>query len=317
MNADKFSQFILAGITLAVATAGLCQTIDKPTPDKPVPANSQQDKPGTEPETKPAAVSDSTNKEEPPTKPYKPNCNAPDNHGDADFCQQARMVEASEDLLDLTTSQIDVAREQVGVSRKQLSWNTIEVVGLLLSVAFTAYAALSAARAANAAQSVLKTERAWISAASAYGLLSVHTTKDDAVYPYGFMFFTRWVNSGRTPALKLGLYAELRVVPIDSEVPSFAVDWEGDVSAAAYGPGVGFTTDDRGIIGEQYDAVFNRRAKVILFSEARYLDIFDGDTWRYSRSCYVFVYDGIRHHPDGRTEPRFVVKPLGPQNTAT
>lgn len=125
---------------------------------------------------------------------WQPDCQAPKNHDEADFCQQRRMAAAAE-------RGEQVAREQLQVVRDQywLSWPLLAaLVGTLVATACAAHAASRSAKAAERALVDLERPIVFVEVPQA-GL--VVEGSDGRFSLAGGCVTYQCVNYGRTPAL--------------------------------------------------------------------------------------------------------------------
>jgi hypothetical protein len=195
----------------------------------------------------------------------------------------------------------------------------LEIAGLVLlagTLAYTAYAAHQAARAANAAREAVMAERAWLTLAR---LIHGYATNGEFLgkqFKTGFYFFSLWTNTGRSPAIKVRMQTAIRVLPTNSPIPRFDVDFSGDF-AATIGPNVTGESPKQVIFGEDLDQFMSGKAFVYLYTVVDYFDVFDTKTARVSESCIRVSFHGVARQPDGSEEPNFMNQPVGPQNRVT
>ena len=244
------------------------------------------------------------------TSTASPTAHAPDGAAHelqrADLDAQLRMADASERMVELTDQQL-----WVGIANAAL---------LLVTVFLSAWAARSASRAAAAAREVLSTERAWVTSEGVKCAMGSGSITINGVPRHkALMFHATWVNSGRTPALNLRLVMRHRTIPSDADIPTFDAIPEDDAgdSSAVLGPGQRFLTSYSAIAGKELEELLNGTSKLVVYSNARYLDIFDSHKVRDSQTCQVVVINGIISDGKGGEKVNHEIRAIGTQNTAT
>jgi hypothetical protein len=127
---------------------------------------------------------------------YKPSCDKPKQREDADLCQQLRMAKAAEDA--------------VWWARTQSILGIVGFLGVLASLFFTAWAAVTASRQVRLSrQALVDTDRAFVFVAE--GIIGpVVNAKTDRVE--NWKTSVRWKNSGNTPTRYLRLFIALSVL---------------------------------------------------------------------------------------------------------
>jgi hypothetical protein len=159
--------FVAAFLVLPLAAAGECLAQDNPANEqnysKRQPSGAGRD--GAIKKDRPLpdvifitpVIIPEQNKPDP--GPYQPDCNQPKNAEDGNFCQQRRAAKAGEDAARAGEDAAVIAKDQLNLSY----WG---FGGLVLTVIFTGWAAVAAARAAKAAQksadSLPNIERAYV-----------------------------------------------------------------------------------------------------------------------------------------------------------
>jgi hypothetical protein len=295
---------------LVLASAGGIAPAQQPVTYEPVvqhPASQSQDT-NRQP---PSLAANDSKSDKKPAETYKPDCANPHNEGEGNFCTQMRQVVASEALNKITENQV--------------LWNKVGAILLLFSFLASAGAAIAAGLAAKHAGiaatyagEALRTDRAWITAIDT--VIEEHTNPNvgGTVYPNGLGIRVKWKNSGRTPALNTEVFFAFRVVEWNEiEIPMLPKPQAFTGTGAAVGPGLEITSGNAVIVGDRYNGVMARQAKVFIYSMVRYFDIFDGRIARASEACFEVLWLGSQVMPDGRTSNLFSRSPRGPQNTAS
>jgi hypothetical protein len=291
-----------AALLVLVSEGGIAHA-QQPVTHEPVVQHAASQKRDTNPQPLSLAANDSK-PDKKPAETYKPDCANPHNEGEGNFCTQMRQAAAAEALNKITQDQV--------------LWNKVGAILLLLSFFASAGAALAAALASKHAGEALRTDRAWITAIDT--VIEEHTQPNvgGTIYPVGLGLPMKWKNSGRTPALKTEIYSAFRLVAWeDTEVPMFQKPSAFTGTGSVLGPDLEVTSATNPIVGDHYNRVMARQAKVFIYSTARYFDIFDQRTARFSEACFEIRWVGTQVMPDGTIGNRFSRSPRGPQNTAS
>ena len=195
------------------------------------------------------------------------------------------------------------AREGVRVAWWQVG---IGLIGAALLAASLIYSA----RAAIAAQDVLKAERAWMT----WEPVTILPATDGDQNSLAFQ--VNWVNSGRSPAMGFQSQLSIDVTPLGGNIPDFAslpLIPEGMI----VGHGTKVPSSFLAISSASADAVLRREAKVYIYSRCVYRDIFDKNIVRETEIYGSMVYQagGTRH--DGSQEFIFAWEWITGRNNAT
>jgi hypothetical protein len=185
---NRLHQTALGGcLTLALCSALPSECKAQVDPDAPL-QNAQKQQP-------PAAPSKAVQQQIPELEYYKPSCDKPQQREDADLCQQVRMAKAAEDA--------------VWWARTQSILGIVGFFGVLASLFFTAWAAVTASRQVRLSrQALVNTDRAFVFVYE--GLLGpAVNAKTDRVESWNTG--VRWKNSGNTPTRYLRLFIALSV----------------------------------------------------------------------------------------------------------
>lgn len=249
----------------------------------------------------PPAIIEQNTPEQP--TPDQPTSDDAQKYKEADLDAQVRMAEASEKLFKVAWFQFIAT---IG-----------EIILLVGAVWAAVWAARAAGQAATAAVEANYRDRAWVTSVGVDTGTGEDITMEGTTYNKALMFIPRWKNSGRTPAINLEIFRTFEVVAIDGEVPSFDHGlYDAETSKAVIGPGVYGTARTIAIVGQDFTDVLNRKAKVIVYSSARYNDVFVEDTLRLTEVCFEIVFNGEEKTADGNMARRFDIIPVGPQNKA-
>jgi hypothetical protein len=233
---------------------------------------------------------------------YKIRCDQPQNHDEADLCEQRRQAQAAEDAVWWAAFQ-----SKLGIAG---------FAAVVFSLVFTGWAAVAASRAAKAAESAIHKDRAWL-CSSGFIIAEMTDGKvNDRTYREAVGCFPEWRNAGATPAMEALLLAVTKVVPRGSPVPHFEPPsrGEGPAKTAMVGPGQGF----RGpllplALDNDLQKFRQREIDVYIYCLVTYRGVF-GSEDRRTEVCAMAEYYG----EDPRSREiliRFVF--VGPQNTAS
>jgi hypothetical protein len=291
-------------LLITTIALGPAYAIEQPSTNEPVKDETPQQNTGAKPNQSPAAIDDPKSHQE-TAKPYKPDCAEPNNEGEANFCNLQRQARAAEALNDITASQV--------------LWSKLSAYGLLVTVIFTAIAAFSAARSTKLAREAIGTGRAWITPAGVSYYESSNTVAGPSKYAKAITFYVVWKNTGNTPAIKAQLSSAHRVILINDACPDdFKTEWAPDEEGAIIGPDMPANAA-QGAVGDQDLTDFeSSKKKVIVYSAARYFDIFDKRLFRKSEACYEMRMDGWETNSrTGVSKIRIATRSVGHRNTAT
>jgi hypothetical protein len=220
----------------------------------------------------------------------------PDPNVLADLKAQQRMATASEDLVALTKNQV------------WLGW--ANMIGLLVTIGLTGWAAMSASRAATAARDTIGIERAWLTSLGTNIGMTRQGVVNGLVVTRMLHLTSKWINSGRTPAINAQHFARHQIIPLDAQAQEIAVVWPVAGALAAIGPNLEFSGNFIGIGGEELDRLLRRETKIVLTTAVRYTDVYDHTVMRFSSITYAVSVNGFRHE-NGEQIPTFGTEPVG------
>lgn len=207
---------------------------------------------------------------------YKPNCTKPKQHDEADLCQQLRMAKAAEDA--------------VWWARAQAVIGVVGFVGVLASLYFTGWAAVTASRQVRLSrQSVIDTDRAFVYVSE--GLMGcVVDAKTHKVQAW--KTGVRWKNSGTTPTRNLRLFIALAIredeLPAEFDFPPKPV---ADVNLMI-APGGTIDSDELGISLEDVDAIVAGLKHLYVWGWAEYDDVFEATPRHRTEFCFRWSIGG-------------------------
>lgn len=212
---------------------------------------------------------------------YKPTCDKPKTREDADLCQQLRMAKAAEDA--------------VWWARAQSILGIIGFFGVLASLFFTGWAAITASRQVRLSrQALVQTDRAFVYVSE--GILgAVVNVKSDRVESWSTG--VRWKNSGNTPTKYLRLFIRLSVQaqPLADDF-DFPVAEVPDVHVMIAPDG----TIDSAVLPltlEQMDGVLAGTQYLYVWGWAEYDDVFVGTPRHRTEFCYRWTVGGNVRDP--------------------
>jgi hypothetical protein len=224
---------------------------------------------------------------------------------------ERRAEEREKNDLEAQRSMAKYARKMLAPAWWEVGIGFLGAVLLAVSLIWSARATKAANRAARAAQDVLKAERAWITPDD------LGREIDDIKKQLGFTIV--WTNSGRSPALNVESWCDIRIGDIAEEVPP---KFERGVSqkivrGMIIGQGANATSGPVYISGEDAVDFMNRRKVAYIYSHCVYNDIFDKSEVRLSEVCVRVEFRGIATDQEGRKREVFSIGAVGSQNSAT
>lgn len=215
-----------------------------------------------------------------------------------DLHQQTRMADSTEEIAGLTSEQLWV--------------NGVGAFFVIATFIFTAIAARAAQRSAEAAESVIKQNRAYITRGELFSKLIYENPNKPLA---GVIITIEWKNSGNSPALDFFAYTDIINISRTQEIPIFTPN---------------FNTVNRGatVIGKDcfHHCYWNISANTIsqiqeheldciLYMAANYRDIHGGEFISESTVKIEFNIDtkSIRL-PNDKSLVSFQLNPVGRQN---
>jgi len=217
-----------------------------------------------------------------PTRPYEPNCRAPQSRDDADLCAQWGAVQA--------------ATEGNRLTRIDLRVTYFEFAALVISLVFTGWAAMAAAKAAGIAEeSTRGAERALdmaaksaaaaekqvaISEDTARRQLRAYLTFNEIIinFPKGdWKIQVAWRNGGQTPAYHVLAYVDWIELegPLPEDfrfTPQYPLNEDG---TAAVGPGErALAVSENPFSKELIQSAIEKIRNVYVWGAADYVDAF-------------------------------------------
>jgi hypothetical protein len=184
---------------------------------------------------------------------------------------------------------------------------------------------VAAQESAKAAMLALGADRAWVTLEKP--ILNQATSGEymGKKFNRALVFSVEWQNRGKSPALKVVPGLTCKVVPFLAQPPHFEMDWkESDEvgkskASAPVGQNGTFMTVENAIVDEEYDAVFQKKSAIILYTAVRYRDTFQKDVVRETEVCLRIAYNGTYEapYPGAPTKIKWDIGAVGPQNGAT
>jgi hypothetical protein len=171
----------------------------------------------------------------------------------------------------------------------------------------------AAAEAARLSREAIATDRAWLTVDLLEYMEVKDFTIDGVPVKEGFSFRPRWLNSGRSPAIKAKMFDRHAVIAIDADPPTFTAAFENDSSATIIGPAIKVTGPWRGIGGDEWDRFRNNVDKIIVYSAAEYFDVFNEGTRHFTDAIIEFRFSGFFVDKDGRKKVRVDTRSIGAQ----
>jgi hypothetical protein len=170
-------------------------------------------------------------------------------------------------------------------------------------------ASQSALAAKMMAETAMRTERAWI------GTLRVNASQS----PHGWAFDFRWINGGKTPAIKCEIFTAIRIQPAGSNVPTFQrAQRPPEPSKGVAIPGVEFGSQPLFISEDEVARISSGEARAFIYGEVEYEDVFHDRVRRSTQVCSEVLVTGTRRREDGRSiGPNFGYRRAGDQNDAS
>jgi hypothetical protein len=244
-------------------------------------------------------------------KVYQPECNRPADKDEAEFCEQRRSADAAQ-------QQVIWAREQAIWTERQSYIGAFGLLGVVVSLILSAWAAIAASRAAIAADKAVAVAadtarrqlRAYINVES--------VTLDQFEIGKPVTVVVSAPNNGQTPATKVKMLVSLRFVSVPL-ANSLAHDPVEMGSEATIGPKVyvnvaAMVRDGENgpptILGQQHvTALKEGSLALVCFGTITYEDVF-GDTVRQTNLRYQTLTNECR-------EDRFALVASSEGNEAT
>ncbi|BCG77800.1 hypothetical protein [Mesorhizobium sp. 113-3-3] len=222
----------------------------------------------------------------------------------------------------------DLAAQQgVDQSTKKLVLLTIAqtvlaffgTIALLYSLLLNRKATYAAVEASTAAREAIGVERAWLTFSGMRN--EFHTDlkmPDGVVHAKAIAFSPKWMNTGRTPALKSEALSMGNIIGFEDPIPEFTPkDNDGEVMAMVIGPGVTVNSFPFYVVGDNLTALLGRHKRVAIYSKVTYADVYQPGITRCSECCISIKYKGQHLAENGEVTEIFDVAATGPQNTAS
>lgn len=225
-----------------------------------------------------------------------------------------RSEQREEEDLRAQRNMAKTAKKAIAPAWWQVGISLFGAILLGASLIYSARAASASAIAAKAAEDVLKADRAWISLVRMDRNFHTNPVVSGVKYPDGIGFFTVWINSGRSPALQVGVWVDVRVVRREDPVPHFEKEPIDENSIV--GQGITITTREIPVVGDDLSNLIEMKSFAYLYTYVRYRDVF-GEIIRDSELCLRIFFQGYFDDGKGGQLPRFGAVPVGPQNRAS
>ena len=181
----------------------------------------------------------------------------------------------------------------------------------------TEAARISATAAQVSADTMRQSERAWLGyntvVVQRVFSFPVEVSPNTVEMHNGYSFTVEWINSGRTPALFLILYADGLKVDGQSTAPPFTVPESPDEVQGTAIPGAPRRAAPCFIDDATVGLLAAGTARYFLYSTADYDTVFSSTERHHSEVCLEVTIPGTKS--DG--SPSFLFTQTGPQNTAT
>jgi hypothetical protein len=174
----------------------------------------------------------------------------------------------------------------------------------------------TALAAKGSADAYRVSERAWMAWVRVHSANFENAVDADTGEQWGdgTMFSIEWVNAGRTPAIRCGLYSVGKAVPDGNPVPAFTPAPDDGQRQAPLIPGVKVESPRCHFRKKEMEAWRNGKNRIFLYGRADYDLIYPGEDRKRTEVCIEVGYGGI----DSKTQAVvFTFTAMGPQNTAT
>lgn len=184
----------------------------------------------------------------------------------------------------------------------------------------TATDAKNAARVATMSADMMRTsERAWVACVGvntdrAFAARGIDELGKRSETPEdGFLFSLRWVNTGRTPAIKSMVWCLGRTDKLPFDAPAPAPNRPNiPPGVAPLAPGVVSTSPHYFLPQSVATPLIARECRAFIFGGAEYEEVFSPGTTRHTLVCFEIEFLGA----DDAGQPRFSFRADGPHNSA-
>jgi hypothetical protein len=186
-------------------------------------------------------------------------------------------------------------------------------------------AGITAEKSANAAReaaeiakknanALMVSERAWLTSVEiTTARFTDSIIKGEEGKHSGWMFSTRWVNAGKTPAVNVLISMNSVAVPVDHDIPVFVPGIADAQGQAPIFPGSSVSSVRRPFKDQDISNLMARKCRIFLYSRADYTDTFNTELARCTELCVEVVYGGTV----GKDQIVFQFIAIGQQNLAT
>jgi hypothetical protein len=123
-----------------------------------------------------------------------------------------------------------------------------------------------------------------------------------------------FINSGKSPALRVGMYVNHEVTPMRDDAPEFSAAYNPNF-LGAIGPNYPMYTSERAVGPAEADAIIAGTSCLWLYGKAEYEERGHEGKPYVTEVCLRISAEGHHLLPDGRRKPRFMATVAGPQNT--
>jgi hypothetical protein len=153
-----------------------------------------------------------------------------------------------------------------------------------------------------------RTERAWV---SFEGVKFEGTTNVRVLY-------ASWKNFGRTPAINVEMYKDIRIVGVNDAIPYFnPPNPDGPRQTLSIGAGYDITSPDTFVPVDVWMRVRNGQAKLFFYSRIKYGSIFEPNKQKISEFCGYAHIRRVDRTSDGNEIEHVSFRPIGSQNGTT
>lgn len=182
----------------------------------------------------------------------------------------------------------------------------------------------AAVDAAKSAREAIRTERAWLCYDRVSQASFTNSEIDGRTVNDGYMFSPVWINVGRTPAIRVSIRTEFKLVGFSDPLPSFGNSVQASSSPLVYatlGPSMVMKTNEVILDDDQWVSLKTRTHKLFIYCQVVYLDVFSNSDQvserHYSEICLEVIHRGGTISIDGKKGHAFYIRQVAPQNKVT
>jgi hypothetical protein len=197
--------------------------------------------------------------------------------------------------------------------RRSFRLSVVTTVAAVAAALFAGYALKASWDSLDEAREDLRSNRAWLTVNAIPAINDTAGDVDGKPFKKAIEFLVQWVNTGRSPALKIHTWTTYSLQDRGAfKLPVFKQPNRlPHVQDAVAGPNMLFGSHSNPITDDDLDSLISHKKRLVVYAVVEYRDVFTPNVRR-SEACYEIYYGGEA----STGQINWIFFSVGPQNTA-